>query len=812
MFNSALNTYDASSDYPIKTHQMNRLQTGLPHSSLIRSLLIASILPAVCLAAPLQLQNKWVSASLDPTTGAYSVHSAQGTEVLGSGSLYGSEKNAEIVDVKDPAFGQGKKIVSGKASITLFDSLPFVLIQSSLDPAPPPQSGVFPPKTITLTTAEVRLSPLSSLKIMGTGGLMQPKEGVNGGPIATQTNKPVIEDKAENTDQSFRDQPQTKPGSYGWAVVGEPKSRKGLVMAWLTQDKAAGLVFASLAKGSLSMEARAEYGRYANKTAVPTEIFAIGYFDDVRLGLEAWADAVAKLYGISLPKQMSGYSSNSVGNGHGIAGLENETAEVAKFAARELKRFGLQYLQMDDGWQVAKRDFTTHDPKGPYPGGMKLTANRISEAGLIPGLWTVPFVGNGKDPSILAKTPDGTPYKARWSGLCLDLTVPKAVDYMKNITHMITHDWGYRFLKLDGFHSGAATENVYVNTGYRDTTIGAVQLADPTKTQIEAFRSGIKALREAAGPDVFLLGCAITQNMISYNGSFGLVDAMRVGPDNAGDWGHWAPKSPIFGTRHYFENRRIWYVDPDMAYTRPNKFSIDQARTSCSWTSISGQLFTASDWLQELPPERLDLLKRTMEPHHGIARPVDFFEHPTASIWLLSDKEPNPDRQIVAFYNIVPYKKTISDTFERIGLDPAKEYIGFDFWENKLAGPFKQRMEESLNSGQCRIYAVLPMPDHPRLLSTSRHITQGMVDCLEETWDAAKREVRCRNRLIAGDPCEMRVYMPEKNGPWNPGKPILSQEDVAAGVTLGAASREGNLLRFTVTAPRGRDVSWSVGF
>lgn len=248
-----------------------------------------------------------------------------------------------------------------------------------------------------------------------------------------------------------------------------------------------------------------------------------------------------------------------------------------------------------------------------------------------------------------------------------------------------------------------------------------------------------------------------------------------------------------------------------MAYTRP-KFSIDQARTSCSWTSISGQLFTASDWLQDLPPERLELLKRTMEPHRGIARPVDFFEYPTASIWLLSDKEPTPNRQIVAFYNIVPYKRTISDSLERIGLDPAKEYIGFDFWENKLAGPFRDRMEETLNPGQCRILAVLPIPDHPRLLSTSRHITQGMVDCLEEKWDPEKRVLSCCNRLIAKDPCEMRIYLPKKNGPWSPGKPHLSKQDIEAGVTLGAVSREANLMRFTITSKRGRDVSWSLIF
>ncbi len=496
-------------------------------------------------AAPLQLENRWVKAVFDPETGFYEIKDSSGRAVFQEARIFGAGNSAKFSDVTDPHFGAGRRIQAGTASITVYDSLPFVLIQSALDPKPVAGGGEISPKTITLTTGVVNLrKPMADLRILGTGGLMKPKEGTNEEIPETPKEQPVIEDKGANTDQSFLDHPRSKPGSYAWAVVGDPATRHSLVMAWLTHDKAVGLVFASLTGSNLHFEARAEYGRYAPKTAVPTETLAIGYFDDVRFGLEAWADAVAKVYSIHLPPQMSGYSTNSVGGGHGIAGFENETAEVAQFAARELKPFGLEYLQMDDGWQLTKRDFSRHNPAGPYPNGMKLTADRIRAAGLIPGLWTVPFVGSGKDDSILARTPDGKVFNARWSGLCLDLTNPKAVEYMQGITQTIVKAWGYGFLKLDGFHAGTATDNIYVNTAYRDTTIGKVLLSDPSKTQIEAFRNGIRALRDAAGPNVFLLGCAITQNMVSYAGAFGLVDAMRVGPDNAGDWGHWAGKRP----------------------------------------------------------------------------------------------------------------------------------------------------------------------------------------------------------------------------------------------------------------------------
>ncbi len=773
-------------------------------SSLFLLSFIAYVSP--CCAVPLRLENPWLMAEFDPASGTYEIKNPSGQTVFKNATLCNGGKSASLSQVQDRVFGEGGRIVAGKASITLYRSLPYVLIQSTLDITPSNTARNILPKTITLTTGTVNLnlSP-EKLSIIGTGGAMKPKESADAAASNENRDASTVEDKAENTDQSFSDRQLAKPGSYAWAVVGDPVTRAGLVMAWLTHDKAAGLVFASQANGTIQLEARAEYGRYAPKQAVPTETLAIGCFDDVRLGMETWADAVAKVYAIHLPPQMSGYSTNSAGGGHGIAGLENETAEVAKFAARELKPFGLQYLQIDDGWQLTKRDFSTHNPSGPYPGGMKLTADRIRDAGLIPGLWTVPFVGTGKDNSILAKTPDGKPFNARWSGLCLDLTVPKAVDYMVETTRKVTKDWGYGFMKLDGFHAGTATDNIYVNAGFRDTTLGKVIMSDPTKTQIEAFRNGARALREATGPRVFLLGCAATQNMVSYAGSFGLVDAMRVGPDNAGDWGRWASKSPIFGTRHYFENRRIWYVDPDMGYAR-DSMTLDQARTSCSWTAISGQLFTASDWLPGLSAGRLNLLKRTMEPHHGIARPVDFFEHPAASIWLLSDREPNPTRQTVAIYNIMPYKRTIGDSLKRIGLDPGKEYIGFDFWGNKLTGPYKDRIETSLTPAQCLILSVVPVSDYPRLISTSRHVTQGIVDCVEEKWDPANRTLYCRNRLIGGDPCEMRVVLPDDSANWKPG----AVHAMAGG--CGPVTREGRLLRFTITSDETREVAWSLSF
>ncbi len=127
----------------------------------------------------------------------------------------------------------------------------------------------------------------------------------------------------------------------------------------------------------------------------------------------------------------------------------------------------------------------------------------------------------------------------------------------------------------------------YVNLAYKDDHFGDAVLHDPDKTNIEAFRSGLKLVREAAGKDVFLLGCCASQNMRSYGGAFGLVDAMRVGPDNGG--GSWKSvlTGPRIASRHYHLNGRIWYNDPDVVYVRPS-LSLDQARANASWVADHG--------------------------------------------------------------------------------------------------------------------------------------------------------------------------------------------------------------------------------
>jgi alpha-galactosidase len=175
----------------------------------------------------------------------------------------------------------------------------------------------------------------------------------------------------------------------------------------------------------------------------------------------------------------------------------------------------------------------------------------------------MPFAGTHYDPHFkdhqdwFVKDESGKPYETKWGGTCLDLTNPEVQEYVRSVADRIVNDWGFRYLKMDGLWTGTGTPLRYVNSGYTDDGIGDAVFHDPAKTNIEAYRDGLKMVRETVGRKTFLLGCNGPQNMRSYGGAMGLVDAMRVGPDNGSDWNKLL-RGPEFGSRHYFLHGRVW--------------------------------------------------------------------------------------------------------------------------------------------------------------------------------------------------------------------------------------------------------------
>lgn len=743
--------------------------------------------------APVTIATEKLEVTCQPG-GAFSVRLPGSQTPLVSGQLTAASGEAKVAARKDATFGQGQAIEFAgpqglQCEVLMFADLPFVLFRSRL------HNDGEEPKTVASTAllqGRIDLgTPSESLKILGTGGLKSPAD---------------------------------KSGSYMWMAVAEPKTRRGLVGGWITTDRGSGAVLSGVEQDRPTIEARIDYGRLriAPGQFVPSETFALGYFDDARLGLEAYADAVAKVYRIKLPPQPCGYCTWY----HAGASNEKSLPADSAFAAEKLAPYGFSVMQIDDGWQEGekkngpRKNFTAPRARGPYPSGMKAAAESVKSKGLVPGLWFMPFAGTHDDPWFaehqdwFVKRADGSPYDTAWGGTCLDMTHPGAREYLRSIVTRIADDWGYRYFKMDGLYTGTGTKQIYVNDVYRDDGMGDAVFHNPEKTNIEAYRDGLRLVREAAGSEVFLLGCCAPQNMRSYGGAFGLVDAMRIGSDNGANW-KGLMVGPKFGSRNYFLHGRVWHNDPDPVYVRAS-LPVEQARLSCSWAAISGQLTVASDDFSKLPPDRLDILRRIMPAHGALARPVDLFESAIPQIWLVSDTRRGPRRDCIGLFNWESRPIIIECPLERIGL-PEKRYAAFDFWGDRLLPTLDRRLNVEVPGQSCMILAVRPVAEHPQILSTSRHVTQGIVDVLEERWNDATKELSGTSQVGGGEDYELRIATGSDGAAWRIESIVVLPEDLAAGVKIQvvdqpqqANAKAPPLARITIHAPESRPVRWKI--
>jgi hypothetical protein len=146
-----------------------------------------------------------------------------------------------------------------------------------------------------------------------------------------------------------------------------------------------------------------------------------------------------------------------------------------------------------------------------------------------------------------------------------------------------------------------------------------------------------------------------------------------------------------------------------------------------------------------------------------------------------------------------------------LGLSGKTEYVAFDYRTDKPVTPFKGKMQATLPPHSCAVWAVRPAADHPQLLSTSRHITQGIVDVVEEKWDADARTLTGTSRVVGGDPYELRIVAEGGRAGWKAAAVELDAKDREAGASA-AVKQEGGLVRVAVRSPGSREVRWKVNF
>jgi hypothetical protein len=621
-------------------------------------------------------------------------------------------------------------------------------------------------------------------------------------------------------------------GSYHVFAAANAKNN-GLVASFLTSNRGSGVIFSSIKDNKPTIDVRLDYGALQIKPdeKAKSEVFALGYFDDARKGLEKYAENVAKVYDIKLKPQPTVYCSwyhlyTSVN--------ENNFKHNIDSAVKLLKDYGLNVVQIDDGWQAGeqvpntpKKGFS-HAAKS-FSSGMEKTANYAEKAGFTAGLWYMPFSGDSKTKLykdkqyLFAKDKDGNPYNVQWGGDAFDLSNPKTLKYVKDLSNKICNEWNYKYIKIDGLWSGTAIRQKYVNRAFSEDFIGESKLFDPSVTHIQAYRQGLRAVRAGGGDDLFILGCNLAQNLRMFGASIGLVDGMRIGADNS-------PKYPAIvtgpraGGRLYFLHDVVWHNDPDPLYVR-KELPLNQARLISSWVTVTGQMNSSSETFSALSPERLQLLRMSM-PGHGLkSTPIDYFQNNTPAVWSVKDDRFDSKKFLIGYFNWTksdgdfpkwvedkPLNKKFSYTLDELGMDDAKTYVGYELWTNTFLPKVTNKLEMNVPDVTSRVISLREYKGYPVVVSTSRHITQGIIDMVDEKWEANDKALEGVSKVIANDPYEVRVIAKLDNKPVKATSVSVSSSDKKAGVKISIVSQDACKLIVKIESPETRKVEWMINF
>jgi len=245
-----------------------------------------------------------------------------------------------------------------------------------------------------------------------------------------------------------------------------------------------------------------------------------------------------------------------------FANLQWEDIEKNLRLAREVYPFAV--FQVDDGFEKDIGDWlTAKDGFRPLPELARL----ISGQGFAAGIWTAPFSA-AETSELFQKHPDwmvqedGAPKECyrNWGKkiYALDTTRPDVKEWLREIFSALRR-MGFSYFKVD-FLFAAAMPGERVQKG----------------TPIQAYREGMKAIREAVG-DGFILGCGAPLLP-----SAGFVEGMRVSEDTALHWdarrgafqgpnAYYALKNSIMRS---FLHRRLWLNDPDCLLLRNRDISL----------------------------------------------------------------------------------------------------------------------------------------------------------------------------------------------------------------------------------------------
>ncbi len=458
---------------------------------------------------------------------------------------------------------------------------------------------------------------------------------------------------------------------------------------------------------------------------------------------------------------------------------EKDMLEATEFFAKHLKAYGMEYMQLDDGYEklplpvnpkgtIAEAWLETKDE---FPSGHEGLVKKIKAHGLKAGVWTTASIYNDEfadeQPDCLLCDKDGTPLLGDWIRYILDCT-PESLEKHVRPYFVGLKKAGYEYFKIDGIRH-------LIYDGLHEGVLLGLLTNDEAEKRFRAF---LEVGREAIGEETYWLSSwGVLMQMV------GLCDACRISQDAMPNWSGMQMQL-VESARWFFTQRILYLNDPDHVCVRA---SFEWSRSVLSLVSLTGGLFMLSDSLADYDEKRLRLVKQCLPPLttvagetgpletdyaaftwtklHGFAVlddspfaaehmtdddaraiagrwPTVDDEHPFSSLWAFHLDTDVGRWCIMARFATLPLKPS-KVSLDSLALDPKSEYLAFDFWKEKYLGRVSKTVDcPELKLGHCQIVALRPALDRPQFLSSTRHVSQDAISVKAQSWENGELTLR----------------------------------------------------------------------
>lgn len=525
---------------------------------------------------------------------------------------------------------------------------------------------------------------------------------------------------------------------------------------------------------------------------------------------------------------------------------EERVLSHAEFIANELRQYGLKDILIDAGWQ-ASGDWSggPWTPGSSFPNGMKSLVDAVHSRDLNIGIWMRPL------------DLDGTR---------LDPSSDFTTSFLQKEAAKLTRSWGFDFVKLDLIEwdaferedrflpeDSSSTGNQAVRSalqairhGIRDgafllgmgtapaATFGLVETQGATR---EVDAGGWQTVRESVlnaaalryhlnghlwvnDPGYLMMGTPAT---LSQSRAWASLIALTGGCVFVGDsllslserkksilkrilppFGKAARPVDLLDT----EQPQVWILEIEKPFGKwhvvglfnwdPTSKEIEETHKQTVQANLT--MLKENDANEGI--ERSPAIHRKIASDNRLIRRENERITSVLKRGAIAQARLSP-LQVIAKMRKPPRFRNLKLSFRKLGLDSSISYLVYDFWADHFMGEHRGSLTALVKLAACRILAVHPAQEHPQLLSTNRHVTQGGMELKDLRWDESRCELRGKSDLVAEEEYRIAVHVPR-------GYNLVEVQ--ADSEESRAEAGHTHMVRLSLQHPRDKTVAWRARF